>query len=155
VRAMNDDKEWWDAIIAITGLNLKDGERVYDPKPLAALLRSDKPILPAARHMLAEFIDPPEIPCSNLKLVPMPIVTARKDAEFILQHIPMIRQYHCLTEAGLSSSKAIKTCRDTLLAEGHNVSWTDESAFFKIRSKVLAFFERFNTTGKNSRKIGQ
>jgi hypothetical protein len=62
----------------------------------------------------------------------------------------LVGEYYRLTNAGVSSSNAIEKSRAKLVAQGHQISWSDESAFHKIRRKVLAIYKGLRTTGKNS-----
>ena len=165
------DKEWFDALAAISGINRqheaiewndkgkpiayeKIGESIYDPKPLAALLRSGKIPPPDACLMLAELIDPLEPPCVNMRLVPRPIMTERKNAELI-SNIQLVGEYHRLTdpngESRLSSSRAIEKLRQDAVEKGQTEEppWSDDSVFFRIRRKVLAFLTGLKATDRN------
>jgi hypothetical protein len=161
---MNDEDEWIDAIGAIAGLNKKHdlkkdrknnqvydtrgnpvykefGIPVYDPKPLAALLRSDKPISANSRYMLAEFIDPPKPPktaTTNIKLIPKPIVNARKEYKFFGEEIPAVLAYEA-REKGAAGKGSIEMACETL-------GFKELSSFHKIRRKVLAYLASIRGT---------
>lgn len=101
-----DEDAWINTIAAFAVGNMRNGVLDYDPKPLAALLRSNLPIPPGIRAQIADFLDPPEFPALNMKLVPKPIFTPRKEIE-ALHDIIAIGKYDKATAAAERKRKKI------------------------------------------------
>jgi hypothetical protein len=159
-----DEDAWINAIVAIGGVDMKDGSRDYDPKPLATLLRSNRPIPAGIRAQIADFLDPPEFPALNMRLEPKAIFTPRKETEAI-HDIIAIGEYDSATAAGEPAEKArehataaVKQWADDVreLAKltgaaaplGAHVP-SDPSAFYKRLGKVRKMLSYFSG-GKNS-----
>jgi hypothetical protein len=144
--------KWENAILAITGVaeaKLKeDGsiEHVMDPRPLATLLRGDKPIPISIQHTIADLLDPPPESHMNrsfdIRLSPIPIKTSRKQQEF-MRDKRAFGDYTRLCKAGKSAEEArIEVCK--------KYNWQcDESIFNRHLAKVR---EHLNwvRTGNNS-----
>jgi hypothetical protein len=156
---------WINAVVAIAGCNIRNGAPDYDPKPLATLLRSNLPIPPGIRAQIADFLDPPEFPALNMRLVPEPIFTPRKETEAI-HDIIAIGEYDSATAAGEPAEKArgrataavkqwVDKVRELAKLTGaaaeplgaHMPS--DPSAFYKRLGKVRKMLSYFSG-GKNS-----
>jgi hypothetical protein len=166
-RAMYEIEDAWiNAVVAIAGCNMKNGAPDYDPKPLATLLRSTLPIPPGIRVQIADFLDPPEFPALNMRLVPEPIFTPRKETEAVHDIIAIGEYDRAMAEGELAekarkrATAAVNQWADDVrkLAKlfgaaveplgGHLPS--DPSAFYKRLSQVRKMLSYFS--GKNLEK---
>jgi hypothetical protein len=145
--SLANDLEWTYADIAL------QYRKPPDPRPLAALLRSEKPIPRAARENLAELLDPGKLIQSNITFKPARKrgLTPRK-LEFFVKSFRAVIKYERLRQAGKSADDA----RDEVTKK---YKWRcDESVFNRHRRLVHAYLERFprgvreELTGKNSGK---
>jgi len=149
-----NDLEWTYANIAL------QYRKPPDSRPLAALLRSEKPIPRGIREGLAELLDPGKLILSDITLKPARKrgVTPRK-LEFFVKSWRAVNMYEDLRRAGKSA--------DVARAEAtKKYKWQcDDSVFNKQRKRVLAYLARLPTglgeriingetiiTGKNSGK---
>jgi hypothetical protein len=137
---MNDEDEWLNASSALIATIPPD------PKPMAALLRSEKPVPHGIRDLLAELLDPGEPPLYNVKLTPKRIRTKRKEAELFNRTIGAIAEYDKLRNAG-------KSANDARAYVAKKYGWNcDESVFNGHRRRVHAYMKRVrgeDITGKN------
>jgi hypothetical protein len=139
-REMNDLDEWMNAGCAIIATTPPD------LKPMAALLRSEKPFPHELRDLLAELLDPGEPPLYNVKLTPKRIQTEHKEATLFNRTIVAVIEYDMLCNEGKS---AIEARADVTKKYGWNC---DESTFNRRRRQVHAHQKRVrgeDITGKN------
>jgi hypothetical protein len=137
---MNDLDKWLNAgsaVIATTPPDLK---------PMAALLRSEKPFPHELRDLLAELLDPGEPPLYNVKLTPKRIQTESKEAKLFNKIIVAVIEYDKLRNAG-------KSANDARAYVTKKYGWDCEvSVFNRRRRSVHAHMKRVrceDITGKN------
>jgi hypothetical protein len=99
-----NDLEWAYANIAL------QYRKPPDSRPLAALLRSEKPIPRGIRENLAELLDPGKLILSDITLKPVRKrgVTLRK-LEFFVKSLRAVIKYEQLRQAGKSADVARAT----------------------------------------------
>jgi hypothetical protein len=148
-----DEDEWINAVVAIGGCNMKNGTWDYDPKPLATLLRSNRPIPAGIRFQIADFLDPPEFPALNMRLEPKAILTHRKETETV-HDIISIAEYDGARAAGKSANEAREHAVAVISQLGGHPPG-DESAFYRrLREarEMLGKISSHFSGGKNSSK---
>jgi hypothetical protein len=142
-----NDLEWTYAYIAL------QYRKPPDPRPLAALLRSEKPIPRGIRENLAELLDPGKVILSTIILKPVRSrgVTQRK-LEFFAKSLRAVIRYDQLRHAG----KSAEVARGEVTKK---YNWAcDESVFNRHMRLVHAHMARWpkgvreELTGKNSGK---
>jgi hypothetical protein len=149
-----NDLEWTYANIAL------QYRKPPDSRPLAALLRSEKPIPRGIREGHAELLDPGKLILSDITLKPVRKrgVTHRKK-EFFVNSLRAVITYEQLLRAG-------KSAADARAEAAKKYKWQcDESVFNRHRKLVLAHLARWPRglgeriingetiiTGKNSGK---
>jgi hypothetical protein len=141
-----NDLEWTYAFIAL--MRKPRG----NPRPLAALLRSEKPISRGVRKSLAELLDPSELLIFDTTLKPMRRIgwTPHK-LKFFGKRWSAVTRYDWLRQAG-------KSADDARAEVTKKYKWRcDESVFNRHRRRVHAYLAHFQRvreeiTGKNSGK---
>src|ERR1700730_9023539 len=143
-REMNDLDEWMNAGCALIATTQPD------PKPMAALLRSNKPFPDGLRDLLAELLDPGEPPLYNVRLTPKSIQTALKETE-LFKMINVVAEYENLRNAGKS---AIDARADAMGKYGPH-GWSDESVFNGKRRRVRKLMKRVRSEDITGKKLGK
>jgi hypothetical protein len=123
-REMNDLDEWINAGCAVIATTPPD------LKPMAALLRSKKPIPDDLRDLLAELLDPGEPPLYNVRLTPEFIQTDNKEREFFEKWMAVCA-YDRLRAMGVSEKSALMVAATVFPRE--------KSVFFKARKFIHEF----------------
>jgi hypothetical protein len=99
-REMNDLDEWINAGCAMMA------NTPPDLKPMAALLRGNKPIPCGIRDLLAELLDPGDPPLFNVRLTPEFISTPNKETALFMKWIA-VGVYDRLRAEGVSEEDAL------------------------------------------------
>jgi len=126
-REMNDLDEWLNAGAGIIATIPPD------PKPMAALLRSKKPIPDGLRDLLAELLDPGEPPLYNVRLTPEFINPPSKDVEFFKKW-NATGLYDRLRAKGVSEKDALR--------EANKIFLREKSVFHKGRKFIHMFIPK-------------
>ena len=107
-----------------------------DVQPLVRLLRSDTPITPGARDLLAELLSPGDPPISDFELVPKRI----KKFDAMLDQLERLAPYAQEREAGQSAQAAA--------AEAGEAAGVDERTIFRYRENLRRLGERLRGIDK-------
>lgn len=138
---MNDEDEWINAGCAIIGRGFFPGPLTRpdlkpirpDLRPMAALLRGNKPIPCGIRDLLAELLDPGDPPLQNVRLTPEFINTERKDVELFQKWIA-VGVYDRLRAEGASEEDA--------LMEATKIFTRDKSVVHRSRIFIHEFIPK-------------
>jgi hypothetical protein len=133
------DDLWMKAFNALDSVRFRGHpEKIEcDPKPLVRLLRSDTPMTPRARELLAELLSPGNPPICDFMLVP------KRVGEFDKMFGPKwdaVRSYIELRNAGKSSESAAEEAGEDHLVTGRQIH--------RYRAKFKELGERL--MGKNN-----
>jgi hypothetical protein len=107
-----------------------------DVQPLVHLLRSDTPMPPGARDLLAELFSPGDPPISDFELVPKRI----KKFDTMLDQLEIMATYAQKREAGQSAQDAAIEA-----GEAHGV---EDRTIFRYREKLGSLGERLRGVDK-------
>lgn len=107
-----------------------------DVQPVVRLLRSDAPITPGVRDILAELLSPGDPPISDFELVPQRI----KKFDKMLDQLEKLAPYAQEREAGQSAQAAA--------IEAGEATGVDERTIFRYRENLRRFSERLRGVDK-------
>jgi hypothetical protein len=107
-----------------------------DVDPLVRLLRSDVPITPGARDLLAELLSPGNPPISDFELVPKRI----KKFDTMLEQLEKVTPYAQEREAGQSAQAAA--------VEAGEAAGVDERTIFRYRENLRRLGKRLRGVDK-------
>jgi hypothetical protein len=107
-----------------------------DVQPLVRLLRSDTPMPPGARDLLAELLSPGDPPISDFELVPK----RNKKFDTILDQLEKVAPYAQEREAGKSAQAAA--------IEAGEAAGVDERTIFRYHEKLRRLGERLRGVDK-------
>jgi len=107
-----------------------------DVEPLVRLLRSDVPMTPGARDLLAELLSPSDPPISDFELVPKRI----KKFDTILEQLEKVAPYAQEREAGQSAQAAA--------AEAGEAAEVTDRTIFRYRENLQRLGERLRGVDK-------
>jgi hypothetical protein len=107
-----------------------------DVQPLVRLLRSDTPMPPGARDLLAELFCPGDPPISDFELVPM----RNKKFDTMLDQLEIVGTYAQKREAGRSAQDAA--------IEAGKAHGVEDRTIFRYREKLRRLGERLRGLDK-------
>jgi hypothetical protein len=101
-----------------------------DVQPLVRLLRSDMPVTPGARDLLAELLSPGDPPITDFELVPR----RNKKFDAMLEQLEKVARYAEEREAGKSAQAAA--------VEAGKAAGVEDRTIFRYRERLGQLGER-------------